>query len=163
VAILKKQSDEARSLVVLIVDDDPDTVEMYSLGLAFQGFTVRAAAEAEGALADALANPPDCIVADMRMPRMSGLELRRRLAADPRCAALPVVAVTGLASDARESDSEFSAVLMKPCTPEALGQAIAIAIVQARGGERNPPLAAAKMLKRMARRRLAPPTAGASR
>lgn len=75
-------------------------------------------------------------------------------AADPRCATLPVVAVTGLASDAREADGEFSAVLMKPCTPDVLGQAIAVAIVEANGnGDGNAPLAAAKMLKRMARRR----------
>ena len=150
----KRKIDDERSPVVLIVDDDPDTVEMYALGLGHQGFTVRAAAEAEGALADAVADPPDCIVADMRMPRMSGLELRRRLAADPRCATLPVVAVTGLASDARDADGEFSAVLMKPCTPDVLGQAIAVAIVEANGnGDGNAPLAAAKMLKRMARRR----------
>ena len=150
-ASLKKQIAE-RPPVVLIVDDDPDTLEMYSLGLGYQGFIVRVAGEAERARADAAADPPDCIVADMRMPRMSGLELRRKLAADPRCVALPVVAVTGWA-EARETDGEFSAVLVKPCTPEVLGHAVALAIVQANGGDRNPPLAAAKLLKRLARRR----------
>lgn len=150
----KKPLEEARSPVVLIVDDDPDTLEMYSLGLGHQGFTVRASGEAERALAEAVADPPDCIVADMRMPRMSGLELRRRLAADPRCATLPVVAVTGSVDDHTETDVEFSAVLTKPCTPDALGQAIAVALVKANGdGNGNAPLAAAKLLKRIARRR----------
>ena len=64
---------------ILLVDDDPNLREVARYALAQAGFEVREAANGRDALAAALANPPDLVVLDVRMPELDGLEVCRRL------------------------------------------------------------------------------------
>jgi CheY-like chemotaxis protein len=80
---------------VLIVDDDPDCLEMISAYLAFRGLLSATATNGEEALATAFSRPPLLVLMDLSMPgAVDGLEAIRRLKADPRTKGTTVIAVT---------------------------------------------------------------------
>lgn len=117
----------ARPPLVLLVDDNPDTLEMYALGLQYEGFDVVTARDGGNALQLVAARHPDCIVTDVRMPSMTGFEFRRLLARSPETAGIPVIALTGYVTPAAVEAGgmgEFASVLVKPCLPEVLGREI---------------------------------------
>ena len=104
---------------VLLVEDDRDTREMYCEYLSYSGLTVTAAATGRRALEKVKAHVPDVIVTDIAMPEMDGLELSRRLRADPPTRDVPIIAVSGQATErAREAGADV--VLHKPCEPDML-------------------------------------------
>jgi two-component system cell cycle response regulator DivK len=113
--------------LVLIVDDYSDGREMYSEYLQFSGFDVVEAANGIEALERALEAAPDIILMDLALPVMDGWEATRRLKADPRTAAIPVVALTGHAMAGTSDGVEKAgcdAYVVKPCLPEDLVKAI---------------------------------------
>lgn len=80
--------------VVLVVDDDPRSVELFAAHLGQENYRVlRAGGGAEG-LALARAEHPDLIVLDLMMPEMSGFEVVERLKEYPVTAAIPILIVT---------------------------------------------------------------------
>ena len=92
---------------------------MYAEYLSYSGCTVTAAASAKGALAALTANRPDVVVTDIAMPEMDGLEFSRRLRANKDTRDVPIIAVSGQASErAREAGANI--VLDKPCGPDTL-------------------------------------------
>jgi two-component system cell cycle response regulator DivK len=108
---------------ILLVDDYPDALEVWSLYLKMCGFDVVAAADGAGALAAAAHHRPDIAILDLEMPGMSGYELARRLRADPETTAMPLIAVSGHSQPARIEEARsagFDRVLTKPCDPERL-------------------------------------------
>src|SRR5215203_6555961 len=66
---------------VLVVDDEPNIVDVISMALRFQGFTVEAAGTGGDALAAVTAFKPDLIVLDVMLPDMEGFEVAKRLGA----------------------------------------------------------------------------------
>jgi CheY-like chemotaxis protein/phosphoribosyl 1,2-cyclic phosphodiesterase len=84
---------------ILIVDDDPDVVDMLTLTLEPEGFRLLSASSGEAALAMARAERPDLIILDWRIPERDGLEVCRILRAepDPQLRDVPVLLVTGRA------------------------------------------------------------------
>jgi two-component system OmpR family response regulator len=66
---------------ILVVDDDPHIRQLLVFALAKAGLATREAADGEAALAAVSARTPDLVVLDINMPRMSGLEVCRRLRA----------------------------------------------------------------------------------
>ena len=108
---------------VLLVEDYDDAREMYVEYLTFSGFDMAQAANGLEAIQLALENPPDIVVMDLSLPQMDGWEAVRRLKADKRTAAIPVVALTGhvLADFSRRAEQAgFAGFLTKPCLPEDL-------------------------------------------
>ncbi len=106
---------------VLIVDDYLDAREMYSEFLRFSGFDVIEAADGKEALQRAFETLPDIIVMDLSLPGMDGWEAARRLKADARTSAIPVMVLTGRPlDDERLVDANYDAYVMKPCLPEDL-------------------------------------------
>jgi two-component system, cell cycle response regulator DivK len=104
---------------VLLVEDDRDTREMYFEYLSYSGMIVTEAATGRGALERVAEHCPDIIVTDIAMPEMDGLELSRRLRAEVITRDVPIIAVSGQASDrAREAGADV--VLDKPCGPDKL-------------------------------------------
>jgi len=89
-----KAASQGAPLQVLLVDDSLVTREMERRLLADAGFAVRVAADGEEALNTLAEHPVDCLITDIEMPGMNGLELTRRLRALPQFAHLPVIVVS---------------------------------------------------------------------
>ena len=83
---------------VLVVDDEPNIVDVISMALRFQGFAVESAGTGAEALAAVAAFRPDLIVLDVMLPDMEGFEVARRLGAER--AGTPIIFLT--ARDAPE-------------------------------------------------------------
>jgi signal transduction histidine kinase len=81
---------------VLVVDDDPRNRRLLEEYLVNAGYEVRLAPDGQTALAMAAERPPDLVLLDVMMPDLSGLEVCRRLKADPRTRLAQVVLVTAL-------------------------------------------------------------------
>ena len=67
---------------VLVVDDEPNILELLSVSLKFQGFDVRTAPDGPRAIDRARTFRPDALILDVMMPGMDGFGLLRRLRAD---------------------------------------------------------------------------------
>ncbi|PTQ10149.1 DNA-binding response regulator [Sphingomonas oleivorans] len=67
------------SASIALVDDDRNILTSVSIALQAEGFTVRVYSDGETALKAIIENPPDLVVLDIKMPRMDGMELLRRL------------------------------------------------------------------------------------
>lgn len=101
---------------------------MYAEWLEHAGFRVEQAHNGLQALERAFDLRPDVVVTDLNIPGIDGYELTRRLKADLRTSATPIVAVTGYGpftqDPSRADRAGCDAVLSKPCSPEDLEGAI---------------------------------------
>ena len=92
-----------KPLRVLIVDDNDLNVQLAAFVLSDCGMEVESAARASQALQQIPAFRPDLILMDIQMPEMDGLELTRRLKADPLTQRIVVVAFTAFAMKGDEA------------------------------------------------------------
>jgi CheY-like chemotaxis protein len=112
---------------ILIVDDQPDQVEMYHFALEHSGFSVAEAATGAEAIDVARRVLPDVIVLDVRLPDMSGWDVCSVLKADPNTSRIPIIILTAAASPIlaeQAARSGCAAHLLKPCYPEDLTQTV---------------------------------------
>ncbi len=108
--------------LVLIVDDDARNRKLARDVLEAAGLRTLAAADGAQAIALATAHRPDVILMDLRLPDVDGVEVTRRLRADPRTAATPVVALTATPLDPADDwpvRAGFAGYLVKPIDIEA--------------------------------------------
>jgi diguanylate cyclase (GGDEF)-like protein len=84
----------AEGELILVVDDDQDIARFVEVNLRLHGFEVLIANDGEQALELVDRHRPALAVVDLMMPKVDGLELTRRLRADPMTAALPVIMLT---------------------------------------------------------------------
>ncbi len=68
---------------ILVVEDEADIRELLRYSLNQEGFAVEEAADGAEALERIARRAPDLVMLDLMLPRMSGLEICRRLRADP--------------------------------------------------------------------------------
>ncbi|GAB2615360.1 hypothetical protein Aab01nite_27680 [Paractinoplanes abujensis] len=85
---------EDRPDLILVVDDDQDIASFVEFNLKVHGYEVIRAPDGQAALDLMQNNRPDLAVVDWMMPRMDGVELTRRLRAEPLTSALPVIMLT---------------------------------------------------------------------
>jgi len=88
---------------IALVDDDRNILTTVSIALQAEGFATRVYSDGEGALKALLESPPDLAVFDIKMPRMDGMELLRRLRAESD---LPVIFLTSK-DDERDEEAGF--------------------------------------------------------
>ncbi len=101
----------------LIVDDNALNIELVRFLLEAEGWEVRAAADAEQATVSLREVLPDVVLMDLGLPGITGLELTRRLRADPRTAKLAIVAVTASAmkgDEAKALEAGCNGYIAKP-------------------------------------------------
>lgn len=107
---------------VLVVDDSPTRRYLLVNWLSRAGFQVREARTGREALDLVGAEPVDLVVLDVRLPDMSGLEVRDRIKSNPRHTALPVIHVSAHAVDvldrAQGLEGGADAYLTEPIEPE---------------------------------------------
>ena len=108
---------------ILIVDDYPDAIDIWTIQLRAFGYQVSSAGDGVSAIAQAEQLLPDLIVLDLELPGISGFEAARRLRRNPATHDIPLIAATGYShhrqlSMAREAG--FDRVMVKPFDPESL-------------------------------------------
>ncbi|HYE02619.1 MAG TPA: response regulator [Phycisphaerales bacterium] len=87
---------EPETLGVLIVDDNIQNLELLRAFLEDLGYPVRAAHDGVEAMDSIAADPPDVVLLDVMMPRMSGFQVCQRIKAEARTRDIPVIMVTAL-------------------------------------------------------------------
>jgi CheY-like chemotaxis protein len=113
---------------VLIVDDNEANRTMYAVALRHYGYRVAEAWDGESAVEAAVAERPDVILMDLQMPKVNGFQATERLKARQDTAAIPVIALTGLAM-AQDRAMAFAAgcddYYAKPLEPRRLADVLA--------------------------------------
>ena len=113
-----------RDAFVLVVDDNPETLNLFARGLEAEGFQVRTANSVLRAL-EALhdGSPrPSIIVTDLIMPRTSGWDFLKHLRAEQALRTVPVIVITG--AEPGESEQLADVVLQKPVDPIQLAETV---------------------------------------
>jgi CheY-like chemotaxis protein len=83
----------------MVVDDDASVRLLVRSILEMAGFSVEEAEDGQRGLAAALKRPPDLLVLDLALPRVSGAQILAQLSHTPTLASVPVVVVSGLVSE----------------------------------------------------------------
>ena len=84
---------------VLVVDDEPDAVELLSFHLKGSGFDVVTSADGAQALKSARLHHPDLILLDVMLPEIEGTEVCKLLRRDPATAGIPIIMLTARAAE----------------------------------------------------------------
>ena len=89
----------ASKLRILVVDDEPEAVELLEFNLRQAGYDVASAVDGAAALKKTRALLPDLVVLDLMLPEMNGLEVCKILRHDPATAAIPILMLTAKAAE----------------------------------------------------------------
>jgi two-component system phosphate regulon response regulator PhoB len=123
---------------ILIVDDEPDALEVLAFKLREAGFTPILARDGARALAAARDERPDLVVLDLMLPEVDGLEVCKILRRDPATASVPVIMLTARAAEMdRVLGLELGAddYVTKPFSPRELVLRIRKILARARSAE----------------------------
>jgi two-component system, cell cycle response regulator DivK len=113
---------------ILVVEDNPLNLKLIRDVLEFEGFDVVTAQSGEEGVAVAASDRVDLVLMDLQLPGIDGHEALVRIRSDPRCRAVPVVAVTAFAmKDDIESARRagFDGYIAKPISVRALPKQLA--------------------------------------
>ena len=108
---------------ILYVEDNEYNRKIVRQLLAKTTYQLREAFDGEQGVAAAVEHPPDLILMDIQLPKMSGLDATRQLRNDPRTAGVPIIVVTSFALSGDEHKATAAganAYLAKPYSPRAL-------------------------------------------
>jgi CheY-like chemotaxis protein len=114
--------------LILVVDDNPQNLRLARMTLRAAGYQVVTAIDAHEAVAALERAAPSVIVMDIQLPDVDGLELTRRLKADPERRRIPVLALTAYAMKGDEEKAIAAGCdgyLTKPIDADALPRAVA--------------------------------------
>ena len=113
---------------ILIVDDNAINLKLVAYLMKANGYTVDTALDAESAIEAIRSNLPDVILMDIQLPGIDGLELTRRLKADPATREIVIVAVTAYAmkgDQAKALAAGCDDYITKPIDTRSLPETIA--------------------------------------
>ena len=122
--------------LISVIDDDQSVREGLSRLLISAGFAVKTFESAEKYLGSDQPGKTDCLLLDLRMPGMSGIELQRKLVASH--SEIPVIFITAHEEETERAQGlqgDASTVLIKPFTEEDLLNAISQALTNKRIAE----------------------------
>jgi len=108
---------------ILIVDDEPDVVQLIEYNLKSAGYDVVTATDGQDALQQARGSSPDLIILDLMLPEVDGLDVCKILRRDAGTAGIPIVMLTAKASETdRVLGLELGAddYVTKPFSPREL-------------------------------------------
>ena len=92
----KKVEEQEKTPTVLVVDDNQQNLELLLAYLEDMDCETVPASDGPQALKIVAENPPDLILLDVMMPKMSGFEVCRRIKNDPKTTDIPIIMVTAL-------------------------------------------------------------------
>ncbi|MGD1087246.1 MAG: response regulator [Verrucomicrobiota bacterium] len=108
---------------ILVVDDDPDQLEVVRWSLKKAGFAIGTAANGVAALVKTRSVLPDLIVLDLMLPELNGFDICKALRKDPVTASIPIIMLTGMRSEFSRLaalESGVNCFLTKPYSPDEL-------------------------------------------
>lgn len=111
---------------ILVVDDEPDVIQIVSAVLKTKGYEVETAHDGQMCLESIGRSMPDLLLIDLMMPVVSGLEVVRRLKRDEATQGLPIIVMSAAAKESGKSEEFFREGLgiddfiAKPFDPLAL-------------------------------------------
>ncbi len=113
---------------VLVIDDNPTIVELIKYAVNLHGaYHVVVAYDGVQGLERVYEERPDCVIIDVKMPRMDGYQLVRCLRGDPRTMDTPMIILSAMTREEDQMTGMLSGVdeyLTKPFKPSALNAAI---------------------------------------
>ena len=113
---------------VLIVEDNPLNMRLIEMILKSKNYTLLKATDGEEALDIATREHPDLVLMDIRLPKVSGLEVTRRLKKDPGFSHIPIIALTAHAMKGDEEkaiEAGCDSYLSKPINTRQLPRLVA--------------------------------------
>jgi phosphate regulon transcriptional regulator PhoB len=108
---------------ILVVDDEPDLVELVSYNLRKEGFKVSSASNGEDALEKVRKGGYDLIILDLMLPGIQGVELCRMIRSDPKIERVPIIMLTArgeLKDKIRGLETGADDYMTKPFSPREL-------------------------------------------
>lgn len=118
---------------ILVAEDERDIRELIGFTLRHSGHQVLTASNGEDALAIALREVPDLILLDIRMPRLTGYDVCRRLRAEPSTERIPIAFLSAKGQDSEvQAGMEAGATdyILKPFAPDQLIQRVSLLLGQ---------------------------------
>ena len=106
----------------LVVEDDAELRGMLQLALGLEGYDVVTAADGLEALQRIDRHPPDLVVLDLGLPKVTGVEIIRELSAHAHTRGISIIVVTGSGEDVYHPN--VVCVLRKPIDPKQLVEAV---------------------------------------
>ncbi|MGH2522187.1 MAG: response regulator transcription factor [Anaerolineales bacterium] len=122
---------------ILIAEDERDIRDLITFTLRFAGHEVAAAANGEEAYQMALKDPPELILMDVRMPKMTGYEACRLIKAEPTLQHIPVVFLSAKGQEMEVQTGILAGAteyLLKPFAPDQLTKKVAEILGRNKGG-----------------------------
>jgi len=120
---------------ILIVEDSPQNMRLLEMVLGAKGYTLLKATDGEEALDMAMREQPDLVIMDVQIPKLSGLEVTRKLRETPAFSHTPIIGITAYAMKGdreRVIESGCDAYLSKPINTRELPEIIAQMLLQRR-------------------------------
>jgi len=111
-----------RRQTILVVEDDEDLRRLFRTALTLAGFDVVEAGDGMEALRWIDHSPPDLVILDLLLPRVSGLVVQQEIAAHAVTRNIPIVVITG--STITAHDLQVACFLRKPVSPDQLVDAV---------------------------------------
>jgi phosphate regulon transcriptional regulator PhoB len=108
---------------ILIVDDEPDILELISYNLKKEGFHLSTALDGEDALTKVRTDPFDLIILDLMLPGIHGIELCRILRNNPKTAHVPIIMLTARGEESDKVhglETGADDYMTKPFSPKEL-------------------------------------------
>jgi DNA-binding response OmpR family regulator len=120
---------------ILVAEDERDIRELIGFTLRHHGHEVLSASNGEDALAIALRELPDLVLLDIRMPRLTGYDVCRRLRAEPTTKNIPVAFLSAKGQDSEVQagmDAGATDYILKPFAPDQLINRVSLLLGQPR-------------------------------
>ena len=108
---------------ILVIDDEPDLVELVSYNLKKEGFTISSASTGEDALEKVRKGEYNLIILDLMLPGIQGVELCRMLRNNPKTETIPIIMLTAKGEEAdkiRGLETGADDYMTKPFSPKEL-------------------------------------------
>ena len=119
---------DPRHPYVLVIDDDPDTRDLYQIMLGSVGYEVTTSGTVRGGVELARQRTPDVVVTDWRLPDGDGLSVAEAVHGHHTLRHVPLIAVTGVTMSAQRIEDVrargFTDVIVKPASPDDILRAI---------------------------------------
>ncbi len=123
ILLLEKEGEGMKRKKILIADDEPNILRSLRLVLEEAGYLVLSAIDGEEALHKTRKEKPDLLILDIRMPKMNGYEVYKKLQTDPLQRDVPIMIFTALGEEERKregSGAHTFDTITKPFSPYSI-------------------------------------------